>query len=142
MEKSNHKSRPLRAGLAITAIIGAGLLAAPTASAQQDWCKSKYGPADGMGHIGVHNVYYNCNKNNEFVQANGLTKLGIEKLPGFGTRGVVRTGQGPGLGVHVRSRRLANDGRGAGDHQSAGHSLSGLRRFHARLTAGGAREAC
>lgn len=44
---------------------------------------------DGMGHIGVDNVYYNCNKNSEFVQANGLSKLGIEKLPGIVTRGVV-----------------------------------------------------
>jgi kynurenine formamidase len=44
---------------------------------------------DGMGHIGVDNVYYNCNKNSEFVQANGLTKLGIEKLPGIVTRGVL-----------------------------------------------------
>ncbi len=44
---------------------------------------------DGLGHIGVDNLYYNCNKNSEFVQANGLTKLGIEKLPGIVTRGVV-----------------------------------------------------
>jgi kynurenine formamidase len=44
---------------------------------------------DGLGHIGVDNLYYNCNKNSEFVQANGLTKLGIEKLPAFVTRGVV-----------------------------------------------------
>jgi kynurenine formamidase len=44
---------------------------------------------DGMGHIGVDNVYYNCNKNSEFVQANGLTKLGIEKVPGIVTRGVL-----------------------------------------------------
>lgn len=44
---------------------------------------------DGMGHIGVDNVYYNCNKNSEFVQANGLTKLGIEKVPAIVTRGVV-----------------------------------------------------
>lgn len=44
---------------------------------------------DGLGHIGVDNVYYNCNKNSEFVQANGLTKLGIEKLPNIVTRGVV-----------------------------------------------------
>lgn len=42
-----------------------------------------------MGHIGVDNVYYNCNKNSEFVQANGLGKLGIEKVPGIVTRGVV-----------------------------------------------------
>ena len=44
---------------------------------------------DGLGHIGVDNVYYNCNKNSEFVQADGLRKLGIEKLPGFVTRGVL-----------------------------------------------------
>jgi kynurenine formamidase len=44
---------------------------------------------DGLGHIGVDNVYYNCHKNTDFVQANGLTKLGIEKLPNFVTRGVM-----------------------------------------------------
>ena len=44
---------------------------------------------DGMGHIGVNNVYYNCNKNSEFVQANGLKKLGIEKVPPIVARGVV-----------------------------------------------------
>lgn len=44
---------------------------------------------DGLGHIGIDNVYYNCNKNSEFVQANGLTKLGIEKVPNIVARGVV-----------------------------------------------------
>ena len=44
---------------------------------------------DGLGHIGVNNLYYNCNKNSEFVQANGLKKLGIENLPPFVTRGVM-----------------------------------------------------
>lgn len=44
---------------------------------------------DGLGHIGVDNLYYNCNKNSEFVQANGLTKLGIHNLPAIVTRGVV-----------------------------------------------------
>jgi kynurenine formamidase len=44
---------------------------------------------DGLGHIGVDNVYYNCNRNSEFVQANGLTKLGVEKIPPFVTRGVL-----------------------------------------------------
>jgi kynurenine formamidase len=44
---------------------------------------------DGLGHIGVDNVYYNCRKNSDFVQANGLTKLGVEKIPNFVTRGVV-----------------------------------------------------
>jgi kynurenine formamidase len=44
---------------------------------------------DGLGHIGIDNVYYNCNKNSDFVQANGLKKLGIEKVPPFVTRGIV-----------------------------------------------------
>jgi kynurenine formamidase len=44
---------------------------------------------DGLGHIGVDNVFYNCHRNSDFVQADGLTKLGIEKLPNFVTRGVV-----------------------------------------------------
>jgi kynurenine formamidase len=44
---------------------------------------------DGLGHIGVGNVYYNCHKNAAFVQANGLTKLGIEKVPPLVARGIV-----------------------------------------------------
>jgi kynurenine formamidase len=44
---------------------------------------------DGLGHLGVDNVYFNCNKSAEFAQANGLKKLGIEKIPPFVTRGVV-----------------------------------------------------
>jgi kynurenine formamidase len=44
---------------------------------------------DGLGHIGVDNVYYNCFKNSEFAQANGLTKLGVEKVPPIVTRGIV-----------------------------------------------------
>jgi len=44
---------------------------------------------DGLGHIGIDNLYYNCHKNSDFVQANGLTKLGIEKIPNIVTRGVL-----------------------------------------------------
>lgn len=44
---------------------------------------------DGLGHIGIDNVYYNCHKNTDFVQADGLTKLGIEKIPNIVTRGVL-----------------------------------------------------
>jgi len=44
---------------------------------------------DGLGHIGVDNVYYNCNKAQEFAQAGGLTKLGIENFPAFATRGIL-----------------------------------------------------
>ena len=44
---------------------------------------------DGLGHIGVDNVYYNCNKAQDFAQAGGLTKLGIEKVPPFATKGIL-----------------------------------------------------
>jgi len=44
---------------------------------------------DGLGHIGVDNVYYNCNKAGDFAAADGLKKLGLEKLPAFVTRGIV-----------------------------------------------------
>ncbi len=44
---------------------------------------------DGLGHIGIDNVYYNCNKAIDFAQAGGLTKLGIEKVPPIATRGVL-----------------------------------------------------
>jgi kynurenine formamidase len=44
---------------------------------------------DGLGHIGVDGIYYNCNKASEFAQPDGLTKLGIEKVPAFATRGVM-----------------------------------------------------
>ncbi len=44
---------------------------------------------DGLGHIGVDHVYYNGNKAKDFAKADGLTKLGIEKLPPIVARGVV-----------------------------------------------------
>jgi kynurenine formamidase len=44
---------------------------------------------DGLGHIGVDNVYYNCFKGAEFAQADGLKKLGIENVPAIATRGVL-----------------------------------------------------
>lgn len=44
---------------------------------------------DGLGHIGVDNVYFNCNKASDFAAADGLKKLGIEKVPPFVTRGIV-----------------------------------------------------
>ena len=44
---------------------------------------------DGLGHIGVDHVYYNCNKALEFAAADGLKKLGIEKVPPLVTRGIV-----------------------------------------------------
>ena len=44
---------------------------------------------DGLGHIGVDGVYYNCNKQADFAQPDGLKKLGIEHVPAIATRGVV-----------------------------------------------------
>jgi len=44
---------------------------------------------DGLGHIGIDGVYYNCNNGREFVNAAGLKKLGIETVPAIATRGVI-----------------------------------------------------
>jgi kynurenine formamidase len=44
---------------------------------------------DGLGHIGVDNLYYNCNKAAEFAMTDGLKKLGMEKVPPIATRGVL-----------------------------------------------------
>ena len=44
---------------------------------------------NGIGHIGIDNVYYNGNKAADFVTVEGVKKLGIEKVPPIVTRGVV-----------------------------------------------------
>jgi kynurenine formamidase len=44
---------------------------------------------DGFGHIGIDNLYFNCNRAADFAKADGLTKLGIENVPAVATRGVV-----------------------------------------------------
>jgi len=44
---------------------------------------------DGLGHIGVDNLYYNCNKSNDFAATDGLKKLGVEHVPAVATRGVL-----------------------------------------------------
>ena len=44
---------------------------------------------DGLGHIGIDGVYYNCNKAADFAKTSGLTKLGIETIPAIATRGIV-----------------------------------------------------
>jgi kynurenine formamidase len=67
---------------------------------------------DGLGHIGVDNVYYNCNKAADFAQASGLKKLGIEKLPPFVTRGVLldmtaaNNGQPLAAGVALNKKEI------------------------------------
>jgi kynurenine formamidase len=44
---------------------------------------------DGLGHIGIDNLYYNCNKSNDFAATDGLKKLGVEHIPAVATRGIV-----------------------------------------------------
>jgi kynurenine formamidase len=44
---------------------------------------------DGLGHIGVDHVYYNGHKDTDFAKADGLKKLGVEKLPPIVARGVM-----------------------------------------------------
>lgn len=44
---------------------------------------------NGLGHIGIDNIYYNGNKAKDFVTVEGVTKLGVEKVPPIVTRGVV-----------------------------------------------------
>lgn len=44
---------------------------------------------DGLGHLGIDGVYYNCNKGTDFAKPEGLQKLGIEKVPPIATRAVL-----------------------------------------------------
>lgn len=44
---------------------------------------------NGIGHIGIDNVYYNGNKAVDFVTVEGVKKLGIEKVPPIVTRAVL-----------------------------------------------------
>lgn len=44
---------------------------------------------DGFGHLGIDSLYFNCNRASDFVAADGLKKLGIEKVPAIATRGVL-----------------------------------------------------
>jgi kynurenine formamidase len=44
---------------------------------------------DGLGHIGVGDLFYNGNNRNEFSKAEGLTKLGVENVGAIVTRGVL-----------------------------------------------------
>lgn len=44
---------------------------------------------DGLGHIGVDGVYYNCHHARDFAAITGLKHLGIENVPPIVARGVV-----------------------------------------------------
>jgi kynurenine formamidase len=44
---------------------------------------------DGLGHIGIGDLFYNGNNRADFAQPEGLTKLGIENVGPLFTRGVL-----------------------------------------------------
>lgn len=44
---------------------------------------------DGLGHMGIGDLFYNGNRRTEFAQPEGLTKLGIENVGAIVTRGVL-----------------------------------------------------
>jgi len=44
---------------------------------------------DGLGHLGEHGTFYNCNKGKDFAAMTGMTKLGIHKVPPLVARGVM-----------------------------------------------------
>ena len=44
---------------------------------------------DGLGHVGIADVFYNGNVRRDFQSASGLTKLGIENVGVFLTRGIL-----------------------------------------------------
>jgi kynurenine formamidase len=44
---------------------------------------------DGLGHIGIGDLFYNGNRGSEFARAEGLAKLGIENVGALATRGVL-----------------------------------------------------
>jgi kynurenine formamidase len=44
---------------------------------------------DGLGHLGMGELFYNGNRRSDFAQAEGLTKLGIENVGAVATRGVL-----------------------------------------------------
>ena len=44
---------------------------------------------DGLGHIGIDGVYYNCLKGNEIVERRGNEEARNRKVPAIATRGVI-----------------------------------------------------
>jgi kynurenine formamidase len=44
---------------------------------------------DGLGHVGINGRFFNCNGAKDFVRAEGLTRLGVENVGVFFTRGVL-----------------------------------------------------
>jgi len=44
---------------------------------------------DGLGHLGIGDLFYNGHNRQEFAKAEGLTKLGVENVGAIVTRGVL-----------------------------------------------------
>jgi kynurenine formamidase len=44
---------------------------------------------DGLGHLGIGDLFYNGNRRGDFAKAEGLSKLGIEQVGALVTRGVL-----------------------------------------------------
>ncbi len=44
---------------------------------------------DGLGHLGIGDLFYNGNDRREFAKAEGLAKLGVENVGAIATRGVL-----------------------------------------------------
>jgi kynurenine formamidase len=44
---------------------------------------------DGLGHIGINNIYYNGHKQEDFLRPNGLLRFSSDKIPPIVTRGVL-----------------------------------------------------
>jgi len=44
---------------------------------------------DGLGHVGIGDLFYNGNRRTDFAQAEGLTRLGIENVGPLVSRGVL-----------------------------------------------------
>ena len=44
---------------------------------------------DGLGHIGIDDLYFNCIKATDFAHGRRPKKLGIENVPAVATRGVL-----------------------------------------------------
>jgi kynurenine formamidase len=44
---------------------------------------------DGLGHVGIGDLFYNGNDRKDFAKAEGLAKLGVENVGALATRGVL-----------------------------------------------------
>src|SRR5262245_45385082 len=70
----------------------AGMLGANHATGNDDFVHTFVGVGsqlDGLGHMGIENVYYNGNKAEDFVTTTGLKKLGTDTIPPLVSRGIL-----------------------------------------------------